>query len=145
MRRLGRWEHSMVGAMQPARRSLQGDREPHPRVSFCSIREWLSTSAVSHGGETQPHDHGLTSTALRVLNTNTPTRPASGCCQRARPGRLPRWPCPPCLRVPGPAMEPLPGNVRPDVCTRCPHMHLRMLSQPWTEGKAAWLGSLCKC
>lgn len=37
----------MVGAMQPVL-SLQGDQEPHPRVSFCSICEWLSTSAVSH-------------------------------------------------------------------------------------------------
>lgn len=33
----------MVGAVQPARRGLQGDLEPHPRVSFCSIHEWLST------------------------------------------------------------------------------------------------------
>ena len=40
---------------------------------------------------------GLTSTALRVPNTNAPTRPAGGRCQRARPGRRPRWPCPPSL------------------------------------------------
>ena len=135
----------VLGARQPPHRGLQLDQKP--RLWFPSA---VSTSGSAplqcHLGwaNPQPSDHGLTSTAC-MCPTLKPHTSCSGCCQRARPGRLPRWPCPPCPRVPGLAMEPLPGNVHPDVYTRCLHTRLRMLSQPRTEGKAAWLGSLCKC
>ena len=108
---------------------------PCPQVAQCLCSVTQGEKYPSNMTTDRP---ALPSVCLLVMSPNIP---ASGRCHVSQMGRLSWQLCPPHLQVPGLAMEALPGNFHPDVCMHHPHMLLKMLSQPRTEGKSAWLGS----
>lgn len=104
---------------------------PCPRVAQCLCSVTQGEKFPSNMTTDRP---ALPSVCLLLMSPNVPPAGAVTCHRWAdRHGSF-------ALPI-GLAMEPLPGDFHPDVCMCHPHMLLRVLPRPRTEGKSAWFGS----
>lgn len=88
---LGQVRARVAGSHAAAPRGLQETRSLS--CGFPSAAPQVAQQLCGVPRLRQPNDHGLTSIALRMPNTNAPTRPAGGLREGTRPARHSRkWP-----------------------------------------------------